>query len=801
MRFLLPLFLALSVALGTANVHAAGPVQLAQASGGAPAQPSGQATAQAPALTPEAAARLRALLADEKKRQELIKTLDALAAAGAAMGAANGAAAAPAAGNNTAAAPGAATPAAPAGEAPAAEAPAGAPAAESESLLAPDTIGGQLLHGASQRLQALSDQLVNAARSVTDLPGLVSWASGVARDPVTQTRVFDASWKLLLLFTLALLAEHFAKRGIRRWRERLDGMAPEAGSKWRWLRKVPLVLARFFLDLGPVLAFAVVSYGMIGVVKPLPTTELVLLTANNAYIVYRALMLAARMLLSPNSAHLRLLPVSDETAAYITVWLARIVAVSVVGYAVTEAGLLFGLPWGVYDALQRLVLLIVSLFFVIIVLQNRLAVADLLRAPELKEGEEPTQGRRLLRGLRDRMAEVWHFLAILYLLALWAVWALEIHDGFVRLLRSSLLTLAILALAKGFDVALRRGITRGFRVGPELASRYPGLEVRANRYLPVFKGIITGVVTLVAILFLLETWGIDAFNWFGTGRLGNRVLGAVVSIGLTMIIAVAVWEMVNAAIQRHLEKLARDAKAARSARVRTLLPMLRTALLIFLLVVVAFNVLTAIGINVAPLLAGAGVIGLAIGFGSQKLVQDVITGIFLLMEDAVAVGDSVNLGGKGGVVEQLSIRSIRLRDGDGAVHIIPFSAVTTVTNSTRDFGFAMIDVTVGYNQDTDQVAEALRELVKEMRSEVRWGAVIRDDFDLWGVDQLGQNGVVMRGRVKTDAGQRWPVQRELYGRIKRRFAEMGIIIAPPSTTVMLERRESEAAAHKAAEGE
>src|SRR5262249_44752944 len=148
--------------------------------------------------------------------------------------------------------------------------------------------------------------------------------------------------------------------------------------------------------------------------------------------------------------------------------------------------------------------------------------------------------------------------------------------------------------------------------------------------------------------------------------------------------------------------LSRDAKAARSARVRTLLPMLRTALMITILVIVGFIFLTEIGVNVAPLIAGAGVVGIAIGFGSQTLVRDVITGIFLLFEDAMAVGDVVQVGGLGGVVEQLSIRSIKLRALDGSLHIIPFSAVTTVTNQTRDFAFAVIDVSVGYGQDTDQ---------------------------------------------------------------------------------------------------
>jgi small-conductance mechanosensitive channel len=641
--------------------------------------------------------------------------------------------------------------------------------------------------GASQRLSAMSDQLVAAVQALTDIPAMARWASSVARDPVTQRRVLDAGWKLVLIFGLGLLAEWLAHRALRRPRDALDARAPVSGRNWRWLRRIPLVIARLGLDLVPVGAFAIVSYGLISAVNPLPTTQLVILTVNNAYMVSRAVMAFSRMLLSPASAPLRLLPVADETAAYITVWLRRITLVIVFGYAIAEAGLLFGLPWSAYDFITRVCLLIVTLFLIIVTLQNRQAVADVLRAPELAETDRPTASRRFARSARDRLAEVWHILAILWLLAAWGVWALQVREGFERLTRVSLLTVVILVVAKLIDVVARRAIQRGFRVGPDLAGRYPGLEARANRYLPALKGIVTAIVTIFAGLLLLEAWGLDSFSWFAQGQLGNRLVSSLVSIGFTVFLAVLVWEVVNAAIARHLQRLTRDAQAARSARVRTLLPMLRTALLVVILLFVALNALSEIGVNVAPLLAGAGVIGLAIGFGSQKLVQDVITGIFLLFEDAVAVGDVVQLGGLSGVVEQLSIRSIKLRASDGAIHIIPFSAVTTVTNSTRDFAFAMVDLTVDYAADTDRVAETLKELVTEMRTESRWRDVIRDEFDLWGVNGLGQVGVQIQGRVKTTPSQRWPVQRELMRRIKLRFAEIGIFVAAPMQKLIIER--------------
>lgn len=750
------------------QAHTPAPVPAAAAPAPAAGVPSGEAE------------RLLRLLQDDARRAELIRNLQALTAA-AGGAAATTAAPAPA---TTAPAP-AATPA------PAAEAANGATAQPAApEILAPNTLGAQLLQGAQQRLSAMTEQVVGAAQAIADLPSLFAWASSMARDPVTQFRVIDASWKLLLVLGLGLFAEWATARLLARVRDGLDSRAPAEGEAFSWLRKVPLVVARLGLDLVPIASFAVVSYGLIGAVQPLPTTELVMLTVNNTYMASRAVMVTSRMLLSPASPMLRLLPVADETAAYITVWLRRITFVLVVGYAVAEAGLQFGLPWTAYDSILRVCLLLVTLFLIIVILQNRTAVSDVLRAPEATEGTHIESARRVLRAARDRAAEVWHILAIAWLIAAWGVWALEVQGGFWRLARVSLVTLAVLIVARLLDVGMRRVLARAFRITPDLARRYPGLEARANRYLPILKGTLSSLLGGLTVLLLLEAWGLDAFAWFGAGQLGNRLVGSLASIGFTLAIALAAWEAANAAIQRHLEKLSRDAKAARSARVRTLLPMLRTALMITIVVISGFIVLTEIGVNVAPLIAGAGVVGIAIGFGSQTLVRDIITGIFLLFEDALAVGDVVQVGGLSGVVEQLSIRSIKLRAQDGSLHIIPFSAVTTVTNMTRDFAFAVLDVSVAYGEDTDRVSEVLRGIATEMREDVKWRPAIRDDLDILGVERLADSGVIMRVRLKTEPSQRWAVAREMNRRIKKRFDELGIEIPYPHQKLVLERPEA-----------
>jgi small-conductance mechanosensitive channel len=483
-------------------------------------------------------------------------------------------------------------------------------------------------------------------------------------------------------------------------------------------------------------------------------------------VLVRVLTSVTRLLVAPKSPRLRLLPLSDAAAQYILTWFRRIAAVSVFGYAITEVGLLFGLYRVAHDALLKLVMLVVCVFLIVIVLQQRAMVAAFIAAQPEAIGP--------MAALRNRLARVWHVVAIFYLLALWAVWAFQVPNGFSRLLYMIIAAAVIGGFARLAAVAAVRTVDRALHIGPELASRFPGLEKRARRYHPVARRLVTSAISAVALLLLLQIWGVDALSWFADGALGGRMLSALVIVGITLLAALTAWEIADAAMERHLERLARDAQAVRVARLRTLLPMFRTALMIGICLFVGLIVLSEIGVNIAPLLAGAGVVGLAIGFGSQKLVQDIITGLFLLLENAMQVGDVVSLGGLSGTVENLSVRTIRLRALDGAVHIVPFSAVTTVTNMTRDFSYALLDISVGLNEEPDRVIDVVRALARDLRNEPRWTGVIRDDLDVMGVERFIDTAWVLRVRIKTLPGQRWAVVRELNRRIKYRFDELAI---------------------------
>jgi moderate conductance mechanosensitive channel len=291
------------------------------------------------------------------------------------------------------------------------------------------------------------------------------------------------------------------------------------------------------------------------------------------------------------------------------------------------------------------------------------------------------------------------------------------------------------------------------------------------------------MIYVLCVLGLLQLYGLNTFVWLIDSRLGLRILSAVGTLLATIVVAFGIWEFANISVQRHLDRLQREAQMAKSARLRTLLPLLRSTLLITIAVVAGLMILSEIGINIAPLLAGAGIIGVAIGFGSQKLVQDLITGIFLLLENAMQVGDWVTVSGLSGTVEALSVRTIRLRASDGSVHIIPFSAVTSVTNINRGLGNASINVVVAYDEDTDLVCAELKSIVADMRTDPDLSSRMLSDLQLWGVDKVDGASVTIAGQVVcTDSG-RWPVQREFNRRMKRRFQELGIRIFNPMQTV------------------
>lgn len=218
-------------------------------------------------------------------------------------------------------------------------------------------------------------------------------------------------------------------------------------------------------------------------------------------------------------------------------------------------------------------------------------------------------------------------------------------------------------------------------------------------------------------------------------------------------------------------------------RIETLSWVIRYIITVIIWVVALLLILSELGIAIAPILGAAGVVGIAVGFGAQSLVKDYFTGFFLLLENQLRRGDVVQIAGIGGLVEEMTLRYVRLRDYDGNVHFVPNNMITTVTNRSTEFAFSVIDVGVAYREDVDQCMEVMRRVGRELWEDPDWTGRILEDLEMAGVERWADSAVVLRCRFKTRALEQWNVRREYLRRLKRAFDREGIEIPYPHMTL------------------
>ena len=627
------------------------------------------------------------------------------------------------------------------------------------------SVGAATLAALSARVQAISTSLILAANSILEIPRAFNKVQSELADPGTRELWGKLLLKVALVLVLGLIAERLARRALRKTREGLESTG--RGGFWD---RLAAQLGRLLVDLASIAAFALVAYGVLSLVDPRPPTRLVALTLINASVIARAVLALGRMVLSPEAAGLRIVRATDETAYYWMIWAQRIINLAVYGYFVTEAALVMGLPEGVHGLLLALLGLAITALLLVLVQQNRQPIAQLIRGSD---------GRGGLSTLRRRLGDIWHVLAAVYLISVYAVWAFGVSGGFMLILRASLLTMVIVVLAITLLAALRRLIDRAFTVGHDLKDRFPTLEARVNRYVPLFHRTASAIITTIAVLTIFQAWNIDVWGWL-TDDTGRALSGQLIKIVLILLVAGIVWEVLSAIIEHYLHK---TEGGAGSARMQTLLPLAHKALFVVICVMVTLTVLSELGVDIAPLLAGAGVIGLAVGFGAQTLVKDIITGVFILLEDSIAVDDFIEVGGHAGTVESMSIRTIRMRDAEGNVHTVPFSSVDTVKNYTQEFAYSVLDIGVAYREDVDEVMAVMRSIGDEMQQDPELAKDIQQGIEILGVQSLGDSAVVIRGRIKTTPGKQWAMRRAYFRRVKIRFDELGIEIPFPHQTI------------------
>src|SRR5918992_2704171 len=255
------------------------------------------------------------------------------------------------------------------------------------------------------------------------------------------------------------------------------------------------------------------------------------------------------------------------------------------------------------------------------------------------------------------------------------------------------------------------------------------------------------------------------------------------------IIAILALAWILQALAARLIRIFRAYMARRTggdevARIETLARVFRNSAAIIIFIVAGTLVLGELGISIAPILATAGVAGVAIGFGAQSLIKDFLGGFFLLLDDQVRQGDVVEVAGLSGLVEEVTLRYVRLRNLEGHVHFVPNGEIKTVTNRTRGFAHAVIEVGVGYREDPDEAFAVMREVARELRADPVWKARIADDLEVIGVENLADSAVVLRARLKVVPPiEQWNVRREFLKRLKKAYDARGIEIPFPHLTI------------------
>lgn len=646
-----------------------------------------------------------------------------------------------------------------------AETPIGAAAGADEAVAEkqPDHLAVRIAQASQGLVKEAGIYLDRITRSLSSLPRALTYASGAnweqINDLLIQLAILVAA-TVILLYILRRLSDRFFAR-----------MA-EGAETGTILRRTMLLLLRAGLELVIVgLCFGVgyavaISYGQVR-----GQVELVESLFLNAFFFVQIAKVSLRFALSPQFSALRLVPLDDAQALYWRRWLFAIV--NVLGYGTMVATPLVSryISFVLADSLRMILVLLSVGMAIFAILRNRLATRQRISA------YAEAQTNMFTTGMVEVAARTWHLVAIFYVLLLLSVWLSRPIDATTFMMRATALSVLSVMIGTLVSLALTRAIAGGIRLPGGAHTTLPLLERRLNTFIPRILSLLRLGVFVGVVVSILHVWGaVDAQGWFRSND-GRNFLGGTASAGIVLLVGFLIWLAVMSWVDLKLNPRGR----LPTSREKTLFGLFRNAFSIVLVVMIALLTLSELGVNIGPLIAGAGVFGLAISFGSQKLVQDIINGAFIQFENAMNEGDVVTLGGVTGTVENLTIRSVRLRDIDGTAHVIPFSTVDRIANFMRGYAYHVAAIGVAYDSDIGQVKKAMETAFERLKKE-EIGVQILEPLEMHGITTFGDSAITVRARIKTVPGSQWAVGRAYNEKIKAVFDEEGIEIPFPQVT-------------------
>ena len=594
---------------------------------------------------------------------------------------------------------------------------------------------------------------------------------------------------MLMAIVAGLVAEQIIDRIAGRWRERIRTEHPE-GLK----DTLGLLARRAFLDVVGLIAFYIIVSQILkwqlsdkvpiaeGGSTTFPDQEIGLFFLDWVIMLPRAFRALTRFLMAPHIPALRLIHTDDWTARFLhrqqtIVWVIWGMMSFLIPFLASHGAKVGQLRLGFW----------MNLLAYGVILYTTWRAREGLKMMLIGRDADVTR-------TEWRVAQAYPYLCMILVVGTWLVIEALVAQRMFGAISNATITMIVLLFTPTFDTMVR-GLVKHL-VPPmtgEGALAERAYQSTKRSYIRIGRVIIAAVV----ITLLTRLWGLDWHNLAASG-VGARVAANLVEVIFIVLTGYLVWELVSLWINRKLaaeqtasgldpsqEDAGGEGGAAGGTRLATVLPLVLGVLKAAIATIFGLIALGNMGIDTTPLLAGAGIVGLAIGFGAQKLVTDVVSGIFFLVDDAFRTGEYVEVDGTVGTVEKISIRSMQLRHHKGAVHTIPYGEIPKLTNYSRDWVIVKMRFTVPFETDPNKVKKIFKQIGREMMEIPEYAVDLLQPFKSQGVFDFDDVGMILRGKFMSKPGRQFVLRKEIYNRVKKAFEENGIAFARREVRVAL----------------
>lgn len=634
----------------------------------------------------------------------------------------------------------------------------------------------------------------SSADAIVKFPKLLTTQASSISTFVSQ-RGTSGTLRLLGQFLFAIVVGFLVEWVVRKFTGKWESRDEKPINPGSLKQSFQLLSRRLFLDIAGLIAFTIVAATIVSKIASPLDREFFSFVLFNLFVGPRFLMALVRFLIAPNRPELRLVHTDDWTAKFMYKHSWGLYILIGIAGCLIRFNALNGFPPGSVRIAFWASLSIHS-YVIYVVWQSREGIRKML----IGKDNDVTPAE-------TKIANIYPYFVISLSVILWLIVELIISNGAIHLLmnRPHLVTLIIFLFVPAMDTLIRAIV--GHMVPPMqgegiIATR--AYHSTKRSYLRIGRVLVFGFL----IMIVMDVWQIELHN-VASGAVGATVAANFIRLLIILSVGYLFWELVSLLINRRLaaedtaagldltseEPGGGEGGGTGSSRLSTVLPLLRFTLQFLVITMTVLIALSNIGINVTPLLAGAGVIGIAVGFGSQKLVGDVVSGLFFLIDDAFRAGEYISIEGTVGTVEKISLRSMQLRHHRGAIHTIPYGEIPKLTNFSRDWVMMKLKFTVPFNTDIKKVKNLFKKIGADVVDLPQFSDDLLQPFKFQGILQTNDVGLVVGGKFMAKPGTQFMMRKELYVRIQKAFDENGIQFARKEVRVRLDGDNPEELTH------